>query len=54
MNPRVFKQGGLKHLDRVVDLVSEIPPLSVHLNPMDPAVRRMLTFGSAQNTAYTP
>lgn len=25
MNPRVFKQSGLKHLDRVVDLVRELP-----------------------------
>jgi hypothetical protein len=24
MNPRVFKQSGLKHLDRVVDLVREL------------------------------
>lgn len=47
MNPRVFKKAGLKHLDRVIDIVC-IEPLRRLLQA------HVVTYDSARNTAFTP
>lgn len=55
-NPRVFKKEGLKHLDRVVNLVGDYRlPLSMQLtSSLKPEVWFQLVFAlihSARNTA---
>lgn len=52
MNPRVFKPEGLKHLDRVVDLVRHW--LSLCLSETRPSERIQRADLSVPNTGSTP